>query len=66
MEAFFEVHTTTEPRPPFALITGINNRKFKSDSGFVKDGASSKKDFSLDASVFDPVGIAFSPFFQIK
>ncbi len=57
MEALFEVHTPEEmdTLPPDARIVGINSRKFKSHSGFVKEGASSEKDFSLDESVFDLV-----------
>lgn len=55
MEALFEVHTAEEisTLPPAARVVGINSRKFKSQSGFVKAGESSSTDFSLDLSAFD-------------
>ncbi len=55
MEALFEIHTREEIAilPPSAQVVGINSRKFKSQSGFVKTGESSSTDFSLDLSAFD-------------
>lgn len=57
MEALFEVHTPEEisTLPADARVVGINSRKFKSTSGFVSDGGSSEKDFSLDLGVFSLV-----------
>lgn len=55
MEALFEVHTADEidALPASARIVGINSRKFRSFTGFVQEGASSDRDFSLDFSAFD-------------
>jgi indole-3-glycerol phosphate synthase len=55
MEALFEIHTADEIRslPPEAKICGINSRKFKSNTGFLKSGESAQKDFSLEMSAFD-------------
>lgn len=54
MEALFEVHTPEEIEtlPPAARIVGINSRKFKTHTGFVKTGESSATDFSLDMEAF--------------
>lgn len=55
MEALFEIHTVEEiaTLPPTARVVGINSRKFKSQTGFVKSGESSSTDFSLDLSAFE-------------
>jgi len=54
MEALFEIHTEEEiaTLPAAARVVGINSRKFKSQTGFVKSGQSSSTDFSLDLSAF--------------
>lgn len=54
MEALFEIHTEEEiaTLPQAARVVGINSRKFKSQTGFVKSGESSSTDFSLDLSAF--------------
>lgn len=55
MEALFEVHTEDEiaTLPTAARVVGINSRKFKSHTGFVRSGESSSTDFSLDLAAFD-------------
>jgi indole-3-glycerol phosphate synthase len=57
MEALFEIHTLEEiaALPAGARIVGINSRKFKTNTGFVKSGESSATDFSLDLGVFELV-----------
>ncbi|MEO6846089.1 MAG: indole-3-glycerol phosphate synthase TrpC [Chthoniobacterales bacterium] len=55
MEVLFEVHTAEEIEmlPTGVRVCGINSRKFKSDTGFLKEGETATKDFTLDMSVFD-------------
>jgi indole-3-glycerol phosphate synthase len=55
MEALFEVHTEEEISflPRDARVVGINSRKFKAESGFLRKEDSSEKDFSLDYSTFE-------------
>lgn len=55
MDTLFEVHTGEEidALPADAKICGINSRKFKSETGFVKAGENAEKDFSLEMSAFD-------------
>lgn len=55
MDALFEVHTEEEilTLPTEAKICGINSRKFKSTTGFLKAGETTEKDFSLEMSAFD-------------
>lgn len=55
MESLFEVHEAEEidALPASARVVGINSRKFKSHEGFVAEGRSSDKDFTLDFGAFE-------------
>lgn len=55
MDALFEVHTSEELArlPENARIIGVNSRKFRTTTGFVRPGESAQKDFSVNLDVFE-------------